>query len=295
MSIEVRLSAFQWLEEQTAYYDGSILPRLVLERGFSYQSERITLIGAKGIWKPRQMQLPISITTVYGGPYDDSIPKKGLLQYRYRGIDPNHPDNQMVKELMRLKIPLIYFFGLEKGKYLPMWPVFVEHANDATLTFSVSVEETASLGYNVADDFAAHGRREYVTMLMKRRVHQAAFRERVMRAYRETCSLCKLKHRELLDAAHIISDKEDGGEPIIQNGLSLCKIHHAAFDHNIIGIDPDYNIHIQEKVLREIDGPMLKYGLQALDKHRLILPGRKSDWPDQNRLEKRFDGFLRAG
>jgi putative restriction endonuclease len=190
---------------------------------------------------------------------------------------------------------LIYFFGIEKGRYLPMWPVFVEGAHDKMLTFDVSVDEASALTFNIADDAAAHGRREYITSLMKRRVHQQAFREKVMHAYNSTCTLCNLRYRELLDAAHIISDKEQDGLPIVQNGLSLCKIHHAAFDHNIIGIDPDYHVHIQEEVLEEIDGPMLKYGLQSLDKQKLILPKHKKDWPEQERLERRYEGYLRAG
>ena len=52
-------------------------------------------------------------------------------------------------------------------------------------------------------------------------------------------TLCKLRHAELLDAAHIIADANDEGLPIVPNGLALCKIHHAAFDKNIIGISPD--------------------------------------------------------
>lgn len=290
----IRLAAFNWLEERTIQYEDGVLPRKVLEQGFVYKAERITLIGPKGIWKPRQMDLPISITTVYGGPYDDALPEKGFLQYRYRGTDPNHSDNLMMKELDLRKIPLIYFFGLEEGKYLPMWPVFVEGAYDEALTFDVSVDEASALTFNIADDAAAHGRREYITTLMKQRVHQQAFREKVMRAYNSTCTLCKLRHRELLDAAHIISDKEPDGLPVIKNGLALCKIHHAAFDKNIIGIDPDYTVHIQEEVLLEIDGPMLKYGLQSLDKQKLILPTRKKDWPEQERLERRYQGFLKA-
>ena len=54
--------------------------------------------------------------------------------------------------------------------------------------------------------------------------------------------------------------------PEVRNGLALCKIHHAAYDHNIIGINADYNIEVREDVLAEIDGPMLKHGLQEFNK-----------------------------
>ncbi|MDD4962105.1 MAG: HNH endonuclease, partial [Candidatus Marinimicrobia bacterium] len=98
---------------------------------------------------------------------------------------------------------------------------------------------------------------------------------------------------ELLDAAHIIADSQEKGDPLVSNGLSLCKIHHAAFDQNIIGINPDYTIKIRQDILEETDGPMLKYGIQSLENHRLILPQHKKDWPDRERLEQRFGEFLR--
>jgi putative restriction endonuclease len=126
-------------------------------------------------------------------------------------------------------------------------------------------------------------------------MHQRSFRERVLRAYASKCSLCSLKHKELLDAAHIIPDTHELGSPIVQNGLSLCKIHHAAFDNNIIGISPDYMIQIRSDVLIEIDGPMLKHGIQSLNNHKLILPKHNRDWPDKQRLDFRYQLFKNAG
>jgi putative restriction endonuclease len=140
-----------------------------------------------------------------------------------------------------------------------------------------------------------YARRAYITVTSLRRVHQRGFREIVLKAYRNQCALCQLRHAGLLDAAHIIGDLEDNGEPIIQNGLSLCKIHHSAFDQYIIGISPDYKVKVRKDILEEIDGPMLKYGLQSLDKGNLILPGNLKDYPDKERLDFRFNQFLKAG
>ena len=42
------------------------------------------------------------------------------------------------------------------------------------------------------------------------------------------CALCRLRHQELLDAAHITPDSEAEGEPLVSNGVVLCKLHHAA-------------------------------------------------------------------
>ena len=113
-----------------------------------------------------------------------------------------------------------------------------------------------------------------------------------MRAYREHCTICRLKHRELLDAAHIIPDSEPDGAPVVNNGLALCKIHHAAYDRGVLGITPDFEVSIREDVLIEKDGPMLKHGLVEMHGVKLFLPRSKSDWPDQERLERRFISFL---
>jgi putative restriction endonuclease len=116
----------------------------------------------------------------------------------------------------------------------------------------------------------------------------------VLRAYRDRCTLCRLGHRELPDAAHIIPDSAPTGEPLVANGLALCKIHHAAFDHLIIGIRPDYVVEVHRRVREENDGPMLRHGLQGLHESSLVLPRRPVDYPDRRRLEERYEQFRGA-
>jgi putative restriction endonuclease len=126
-------------------------------------------------------------------------------------------------------------------------------------------------------------------------VHQAAFRERILEAYKEQCTLCRLRHRELLDAAHIIPDVEVGGEPVVTNGLALGKLHHTAFDAFFLSVRPDYVIEIRRDVLEEIDGPVLKHALQGLHGAAIQLPRRAAHRPDRERLEVRHQRFLEAG
>jgi putative restriction endonuclease len=137
-------------------------------------------------------------------------------------------------------------------------------------------------------------RRAYVTQQVLRRVHQARFSERVMAAYKCSCAICRLRHRELLDAAHILPDNHPRGEPVVPNGISLCKIHHAAFDRNIIGIRPDLVIEVRADVLEEIDGPMLRFGIQGCDGQTVTVPNRVSERPDSAFLEERFEMFRQA-
>lgn len=44
----------------------------------------------------------------------------------------------------------------------------------------------------------------------------------------------------------------------------MCKLHHAAFDRNIVGLRPDLIVEIRNHILEEVGGPMLRHGLQDL-------------------------------
>ena len=291
----IRRAAFDWLAEQVELH-GPVLPRETLARGFEFQGNRIPLVAPQGIFKPQAMELPLSITTVTGGPYSDSF-GPSILKYRYRGTDPKHRDNAGLRELIRRREPLVYFHALMPGKYLAVWPVFVVGDDPATLTFSVAVDDALSLtsgmdAHSLADDSLTVIRRGYVTTTVQRRIHQEAFRERVIDAYRQQCAFCRLKHTELLDAAHIVPDSDPEGEPIVSNGISLCKLHHAAFDRFFLSVRPDYVIEIRRDVLLETDGPMLKHGLQGMHGQRIQLPNRDALKPDGKLLHTRHQRFL---
>jgi putative restriction endonuclease len=89
-----------------------------------------------------------------------------------------------------------------------------------------------------------------------------------------------------------VRDKHPAGIPAVSNGLSLCKLHHGAFDGNLIGIRPDYVIEVRADVLREEDGPMLLHGLKEMHRRDLeVLPRRAHDKPDPAMLERRWEEF----
>lgn len=296
---QVRKMAFDWLERQTGLH-GDVLPKVLLSAGFQFEGQRVPFIAPNGIFKPRVLpEIPLTITTVPDGPYLDNFADDHRLSYAYRGRDPNHRDNAGLREAMRRKAPLIYLFGLVPGRYLPIWPVFVVGDDPAGLRFTVmaddrqSIADTLLAGAEAEADRAGDApRRQYITSAVQVRLHQRSFRERVLKAYREQCSLCRLRHRELLDASHIIPDNDPRGEPRVSNGLSLCKIHHTAFDRHFLGIDPDGVINIRRDLLDETDGPMLQHGLKEMHRARLTVPKAVDDRPDRDRLAERFRKFL---
>jgi len=290
---QLRLHAFAWLAEQTALH-GDVLPREILARGFTFEGERVPLLGPQGIFKPRLAELPLSITTAPNGPYDDAFSDANLLSYRFRGTDPRHHENVGLVRAMEERVPLVYFNGLVPGRYMAIWPVFIRRADPRALTFTGEVDDVEALS-GAFDPAGVEARRGYITTAVRRRIHQRSFREIVLRAYRRQCSLCRLKHGELLDAAHIIEDSRPEGRSSVSNGISFCKLHHAAFDANIVGITPEYRVEIRSDILEEVDGPMLQHGLKEMNTSKLMLPHRREAWPNREALEYRYERFRMAG
>jgi putative restriction endonuclease len=212
------------------------------------------------------------------------------------GTNPEARDNRALRAAMIHDRPLIWFFGVSSGEYTAVLPVYVVGEESEQQQFVVAIDEamreqwTESFAHPV--DLAL--RREYATAQVRRRVHQRVFRGRVLSAYESQCALCRLRHRPLLDAAHVKEDHH-GGEPIVPNGVAMCAIHHRAFDNTLLGIRPDYTVEIRSDVLAEEDGPTLKHALQGLHLSRIKLPRNRPSWPRPDLLEERFELFRAAG
>jgi putative restriction endonuclease len=77
----------------------------------------------------------------------------------------------------------------------------------------------------------------------------------------------------------------------VPNGLSMCKIHHAVFDANILGVRPDLVLEIREDILDEVDGPMLRHGLQEMHGGKLRVPRKTELQPNPDYLDVRYSAF----
>jgi len=297
----VRVRAFDFLGDLRQRFGDAPLPRAVLDRGFDFDGTRVPLVGPQGIFKPAILpEVPLTITTappVEGRdrPYDDGFTEAGL-RYRYRGTDPNHRDNVGLRTAMLRQTPLIYLHGIVPGLYEAAWPVFVVADDPDGLAFTVAVDDQLAVSgaWQVNDPAAVAARRTYITAVVRQRLHQKGFRQRVLRAYRQCCAICRLRHEELLDAAHILPDGHPLGEPTVPNGLALCKLHHAAFDAYIVGVTPDLTVDVRLDVLREIDGPMLLHGLQGFQGTRILLPFAAHFKPNRDFLAERYALFKKA-
>lgn len=266
---------------------------------FEYADERIPLMDRqRGIRKPASMNAALSMRTVYTPPgrtppYADAAGQDGLLRYKYRGDDPEHTENKALRRAFHDGLPLIWFVGVAEARYEPIYPVFIVGDEPEELQFALALDQGQRL--IASNPSPTLEQRRYAERINLARLHQPMFRARVLSAYGSRCTICALKHSDLLDAAHIIADGMPGGDPVVPNGLSMCKIHHAAFDRNILGIRPDLTVRIREDILEEVDGPMLKHGIQEMHgKQVMIVPGSRHARPDAARLEQRYAEFEAA-
>jgi len=262
---------------------------------------------AKGIFKPQQMRRVLSIKSVQPRAgrqfwYADQneahaaiFGGDGTISYNFQGTDPNAEDNQLLRQAVEERLPLIYFVGVSPGLYRPFYPVFLTawSARDLLVQVAFALVSTGFSGgaQSPYDDIE----RRYAHRLAKQRLHQVKFREAVIDAYGTRCVITRLPERRLLDAAHIVSDTDEAlGQPIIPNGLSLSKIHHAAFDANLIGIDPDGVVRVSDRLRDMKDGPFLQVGMKDIGGVQIIKAQREEDRPDRHRLAWRFELFKKV-
>jgi putative restriction endonuclease len=241
----------------------------------------------------------LSFRTVYAArpdqrPYADERGVDGYQRYSWRGTDPHHGENVALRRAMERRLPLIWFQGIAQGLYLPIFPVWLvgEEPKQRQFVVALDVEQLHSWAQRGGE--AVIGlRRAYAERVIRERLHQPVFRAQVLTAYENRCALCRLRHRELLDAAHIRNDAA-GGEPVLTNGIAMCKIHHAAFDNLLMAVRPDYTIEVRRDILDEHDGPTLRHAVQALHGGRIELPRQRAARPSQDLLEERYALFRAA-
>ena len=287
----------EWLKLRTSDGLESISSTDLLDFTFDDQHFRL-MDPQRGIRKPKELAAALSIRTVYRPdgakrPYEDEMGDDGLLRYKWRGEDLDHPENRALRAAMELELPLIWFFGVGVAMYQPIFPVYLLAEEPERHEFVII--PGAIRGLVDATSPAESQLRRYVMAESKRRLHQPVFRATVMRAYETRCAVCSLAHGQLLDAAHIVPDSDEAGIPTVRNGLAMCKIHHAAYDAHIMGVSPDYVVKIRADLLDEIDGPMLQYGLKERhDQKLMVLPSVRAQRPDRDLLALSYDRFRSA-
>lgn len=296
----LRWAAFDYLAVLISRSGGPVR-RADLE-AFTFEGRPLRLLAPQqGIWTPRGLAAALSILTTYAArpdlrPYQDDPGPDGYPRYKWRGTDRHHHDNVSLRRAMELGRPLIWFVGVAPGIYEANFPMWLVGEEPEQLQFVVALDETMRNGWRqgLVSLSSFDPTRRYAERIVLQRLHQRPFRDRVLLAYEERCALCRLRHRPLLDAAHV-KEHSDGGEPIIPNGVAMCAIHHRAFDAHVLGVRPDYVVEIRPDVLAEHDGPTLQHALQGLHGEVIGLPRHRAERPSRDLLEERYSRFRAAG
>jgi putative restriction endonuclease len=289
----LRSSCFASLDVLSAKHGEDVPYKGGLDQGFPYRGARVPFLSRfKGIHRAAAQEGPaaLSINTSASSPYDDEEIADGFL-YAYRSGSTDQSDNRALRAAFDLQTPLVYFVATRPGWYKPLYPCYV--INDDPGTRQVLVAPGRMAG--PLDDRGAAPpsdplERKYAVRETRVRLHQARFRGRILVAYASRCAICRLKETRLLDAAHIVGDLEQRGDPHVTNGLSLCSIHHRAFDQDLVGVAEDYKVHVARRLLDDEDGPMLDL-LKTFHEKRIELPIKRAWQPDRERLALRFEQF----
>jgi putative restriction endonuclease len=291
---DIRSSCFSSLDVLCARFGEEVPYPGGLAEGFNFRGRKIPFLSTqKGIFRAAAQSGPaaLSIQTSWKSPYGDTETESGY-RYAYRAGSIDQPDNRALRAAFALQVPIVHFVATRPNFYKPIYPCFVMEDDPAAGWVLVSpgrmigpLDEQEPV---IVEDALE---RQYVFRETRVRVHQARFRGRVIPAYRDRCAICRLHEPRLLDAAHIVGDLEVHGEPVVANGVSLCSIHHRAFDEELVGISPDYNVHVSHRLLEEDDGPMLDL-LKGFHGGSIETPRRRAWRPDRERLAARFERFL---
>ncbi len=272
-----------------------------IDRGFQVAGKKIHFATkAAGIFKPAEItdKAALSIRQTRPSrvgraiPYDDKELSDGVVIYQLQKGGKQSHFNSYLEAAYQKRLPLIFFRGLSDALYEAFYPVFIDDFSYQTGE-SRFVFDKPDLPIENPEGGLSEPAIKYSYSIKRNRLHQKAFRERVLMAYGLRCALTNLPLVDLLEAAHIIPDAE-GGDASVQNGIAMSTFHHTAFESNLMGIDPDGKIILSETVLGTRDGPMFSYGLLDLKGKTMRFPSYAGHRPNPDFLAEKFEAFIKA-
>ncbi len=111
--------------------------------------------------------------------------------------------------------------------------------------------------------------------LVKTRVNQNDFRQRILASYNEKCCITGISFTSLLVASHIIpwsKNKQERLNP--RNGICLNNIHDKAFDKGLITITSDFKVKLSDAILKKQKETNIQKYFLEYDNQPIILPDR---------------------
>jgi len=120
------------------------------------------------------------------------------------------------------------------------------------------------------------------------------FRQAIIEAYDYRCAVCRLKISSPdflsweVEAAHIVPHHSQGRDDI-WNGLSLCHLHHWAFDVGWFTLRDNYTIEVSSEVKSLPDSYGIMGGYEfiralSVGRARILLPDKNDIYPHPNAI-----------
>ena len=137
------------------------------------------------------------------------------------------------------------------------------------------------------DDVADTSRRNVIrTIVTKYRA--AKFKDKVLGAYNHKCAFCQIQ-LSLLDAAHIIPVASPESTDQVVNGVALCKLHHFAYDANLVSFNEQYRIEVSQARVRVLTAKHEAGGLtefQSAMSESILLPANPRQRPNTDYINR---------
>ncbi len=273
----IRLLALNRVRELRDVWGDSI-PESELAKGFVCEGQVVLLKGPQGIFKPRQLtDGPLTLMSTLGSRYEDELlDEANTVRYDYAPPSREY-ENEGLKNVMGAGKPVILLKQVKakpRPEYMVIAPLYVDGFDDPLRQFTLSTraDVQSRTESELHGEFVVREiQKAYGETTVRTRLHQAYFRRDVLGVYRNRCCVCELRVRPLLQGAHIVPDAVAEGIAAVQNGLSLCSLHHAAYDRSIMRVRSDYTIAIRDEWI-EIGDQFARVSLSEFDGRSIRLP-----------------------
>ena len=126
----------------------------------------------------------------------------------------------------------------------------------------------------------------HLTITHTRYKRDSKFKAMVYDAYENRCAMCGIQ-LELIEAAHIVPFSHEKGTDQISNGISLCALHHTAYDRSLIFFDKEFNIIINSSKMEYLEKVTLDSGFrkfQSLAFDKIKLPNNHALRPNPENI-----------
>jgi putative restriction endonuclease len=124
-------------------------------------------------------------------------------------------------------------------------------ASEVEDLLTATPEEERAFLDEVADKESEFVRR-YDLVQTIRAYRDSQFRPAVLQAFAHKCAVCACD-LNLVDAAHIIPVSHPQSSDEVTNGLALCRLHHAAYDNGLLGVQSSYQIVINPDAVSRLE------------------------------------------